>query len=101
MTTTNSQAESKKLCKSILNDKIAACITIIPNATSLYFWEGKLVEENELLLVIKTKKNLVPTLIEKIKSIHSYKTPEIISLPIEKGNKDYFDWIDKTVKLQN
>ena len=73
-------------------------MNILDNIASLFWWQGKVEKCKETLLIIKSKKNLLPKIIKKIKTIHSYSCPEIIALPIIGGNKDYLDWISDSVK---
>ena len=97
--TTKNKTEAKKIAKKLLRDKLAACVNIINPIESLYRWQGKVCNDKEALMIIKTRKTLFPKLSKTIKSIHSYKVCEIISLPIVAGVKDYLSWInDSTVK---
>lgn len=91
--TTKDKAEAKKIAQALVEERLAACANIIDNMESLYWWEGKVQNSNEAVLVVKTKEALVPELIEKVKSLHSYKCPCIVSLPILDGNKAFLDWI--------
>jgi periplasmic divalent cation tolerance protein len=91
--TASSLDEAKKISHSLVESKLAACANIIPSITSIYKWQGKICEDQECLLIIKTKKELFPELQEKVKSLHSYTVPEIIALPIIDGSKSYLDWI--------
>lgn len=84
---------ANKLAKELVLGKLAACVNIVPQVTSYYRWEGKLEKSAELLLVIKTRSGLIPNLIRFVKENHSDKTPEIISLPIMEGEKQYLNWI--------
>jgi periplasmic divalent cation tolerance protein len=65
---------------------------------SIYWWEGRVQDDNEAILIAKTKESLVVELIEKVKSMHSYKCPCIVSLPILSGNKQFLKWIEKETK---
>ncbi|MBF0385486.1 MAG: divalent-cation tolerance protein CutA [Candidatus Omnitrophica bacterium] len=96
--TASSKEEAKKIAESLLADKLIACANIIEKVTSIYLWEGKIENSEEVLMVIKTKEELFDKVAAKVKSLHSYSVPEIISLPIEKGNKDYLSWIEECVK---
>ncbi len=89
--------EGKKIAKILVENKIAACVNITQNICSIYQWKGKIEEDNELLLLIKTTENNSNQLIQKIKELHSYDTPEIIGLKIEKGSEKYLKWINEIV----
>ncbi|XP_063707275.1 protein CutA homolog isoform X2 [Culicoides brevitarsis] len=88
---------AKKLSHEIITKQLAACVNIVPQITSVYAWEGKINEDAEVMLVIKTKKSRVDDLSEFIRANHPYSVAEVISMPIENGNPPYLDWIGKTV----
>lgn len=90
---------SKKIIDVLLKKKLVACVNEIKNIVSVYWWENKICNDKESLLIIKTQKILVSKLIQEIKKIHPYKTPEIIVLPVVKGNKDYLQWVKNTTSL--
>lgn len=97
-TTTGKIEEAKKIAKTLLREKLAACVNIIRPIDSYYVWENKLVEDKEILLIIKTKTALFNKLKHRIISLHSYKVPEIILTPIKKGLKSYLDWIEENTQ---
>ena len=89
--------EAKTIGKELVSSRLAACANIIDNINSIYWWEGEIQDDREVILIAKTKKSLVPELIEKVKSMHSYDCPCIVSLPILDGNNPFLDWvIDET-----
>ena len=89
--------EAQQISRTLLERKKAACINIIPEVNSRFWWEGKLDAEKESLLIVKTKASLLPEIIDLVKGVHSNVVPEIIALPIIGGNQDYLDWINKEV----
>ena len=97
ITTTDSKEKAEKLASQIVNSKLGACVQITP-ITSFYFWEGKVNNDCEYKLEIKTKPAYYNKLEEFILSNHSYQTPEIIQIPINKGNIGYLRWIDSVLK---
>lgn len=95
---TCSQKEAKTIAQAVVGKKLAACVNILPNITSIYTWKGKIEEDQESLLIMKTRKDLFSQLSRQIKSIHSYDVPEIIFLPILEGNQAYLNWIEEATK---
>ena len=91
--TAGSLDEAKTIGKELVSSRLAACANIIDNINSVYWWEGEIQDDREVIVVAKTKASLVPELIDKVKSIHSYECPCIVSLPIIEGNWAFLDWI--------
>lgn len=91
--TVPSPEEGEKIAKALVEKRLVACVNIVSGLSSIYHWQGKICDEKELLLVAKTRDSLFERLEHEVKSIHSYKVPEIIALPIVKGSKEYLDWI--------
>lgn len=87
------KAEAKKIGKVLLQEKLTACVNILDNMNSMYWWKGKLVEDKETVLIAKTTKRLFPALSRKVKSIHSYEVPCILQIPVTGGNKEYVNWL--------
>ncbi|MFC1568841.1 divalent-cation tolerance protein CutA [bacterium] len=92
--TTASEHEARLISESLVKEKLAACVNRLPGIQSMYIWEGKLCDDQEWLLIMKSKKSVLDQVISKIKSIHSYDTPEIIALPIMGGSEDYLNWLE-------
>ncbi len=92
LVTSPSEGEAEKLAARLVEEKLAACVNILPTS-SLFRWEGKLSTENESLLIIKTRHSLFHNLEKRVKELHSYQVPEIIALPVVAGSKDYLDWV--------
>jgi len=93
MTTVPSEADADKLANILVTAKAAACVQIMP-IKSRYFWDGKVANDAEYLLLIKTRADLYAPAAELIKQNHSYEVPEIISVPVVGGSSSYLDWID-------
>jgi len=96
--TTDSADEARQISQVLLEQKKAACVNIISNVDSLFWWEGKVDSARENLLIVKTKASLLSEVISLVKKVHSYDVPEIIALPIIGGNQDYLDWIGESVE---
>ena len=75
-----------------MTEKLATCVNILP-VKSLYRWQGNIEEETEAVMFVKTRDELAEEVIRKVKELHSYEVPCIVSFPIEKGNPDYLEWI--------
>jgi periplasmic divalent cation tolerance protein len=101
ITTVSTDEVARKLSRSLIEAHLAACVNIIPNIRSIYEWESQIHEDNELILFIKTRREIVPQLIEFVKKNHPYQVPELIELPINSGNTDYLKWIDTIVKQKS
>jgi len=91
--TAKNREEAGKIGKILVAERLVACVNIIDGMESIYWWENKIQEERETVLIAKTSKTRVPAVIEKVKSVHSYQVPCIIELPILSGNPDYLRWI--------
>lgn len=85
--------ESDKIAQVLLKKKLCACVNIVRVLDSFFWWQDKIDSGKESLLVIKTKRVLLPALIKAVREAHRYSVPEIIALPIVFGNKDYLKWI--------
>jgi periplasmic divalent cation tolerance protein len=91
--TTGSLEEARDIGQIIVSERLAAGVNIIDNVHSMYWWAGKLQNEREVIVIAKTKDRLVPELTARVKSIHSYECPCIVSLPIKAGNRPFLDWV--------
>ena len=89
--------EATEIAKILVENRLAACVNIIKNILSIYRWKGNIERENEMLMIIKTTENNCDSLIEQVRKTHSYSNPECIGFKIEKGSKDYMEWISKIV----
>jgi len=98
--TASSDSEAKHITKNLLSQRLAACVNLLP-VTSMYEWEGKMEESSEILMMIKTKSSLVPALTAAVQQLHSYGVPEVISVPVEQGSRQYLDWVRASCKKEN
>jgi periplasmic divalent cation tolerance protein len=97
LVTAGSLRESRKIGRKLIESRLAACVNITAQVESIYRWQGKISNGREYLLIIKTTRNLFDELKSTVARIHSYTTPEIISLPIIDGWTDYLQWIESSV----
>ena len=97
-TTWPSIVEAERAGRAIVERRLAACVNILPGMVSHYWWQGKIEQGKELLLLIKTTRERLRELEQCVLANHPYDTPEFIVLPIEAGNKRYLAWISDSVK---
>ncbi|HEX79324.1 MAG TPA: divalent-cation tolerance protein CutA [Dehalococcoidia bacterium] len=96
--TTGADEEAQLISRVLLEQKKAACINIVPEVSSLFWWKGKIDSTHESLLVVKTKASLIGEIVQLVKEVHSRDVPEIIALPIVGGSRDYLDWVGKELE---
>ena len=97
--TTKNISEAKRIGHELLNAHLIACANIVKEIQSFYWWQNKINNDQESLLIVKTQKRLFHKIVKKVKIIHSYSVPEIIAIPIFLGEKNYLKWIDDSVKM--
>ena len=95
LSTAGSAEEAERLARGLIEAHLAACVNIVPGIRSIYRWLGAVQDESEFLLVIKTRRPLLPKVQQTIASLHSYSVPESIALPIVDGATAYLDWLDR------
>ena len=93
--TTEAGEEARLISRVLLEQRLAACVNIIPGVNSLFWWRDKIEAADESLLLVKTKASLVADIVQTVREVHSSDVPEIIALPVAGGNRDYLDWLDK------
>lgn len=91
--TAGSRDEAKKIGRALVEARLAACANVIDGMESVYWWQGKLTEDREAVLIVKTRADLVAAVTARVKALHSYTVPCVVALPILDGNPDYLDWI--------
>jgi periplasmic divalent cation tolerance protein len=96
--TAGNKVEARTLGRALVESKLAACVNIIDNMNSMYVWQGEIQDDKEVILIAKTTEAKVPELLEKVKALHSYDCPCILSIPVSGGNKEFMDWIANEVK---
>ncbi|SFN03571.1 divalent cation tolerance protein [Izhakiella capsodis] len=96
--TTPDDASARTLADSVLSAKLAACVTVLPGATSLYIWQGKLAEASEVQLLLKSDSDHLQALFALIKKQHPYDTPELLAIPVLHGESDYLSWLTASLR---
>jgi periplasmic divalent cation tolerance protein len=98
LVTCGSEEEALKIANALVESRLAACVNLVAPIRSIYRWEERIWDEKEWLLIIKTQKDRFEDLEKKVKSLHSYSVPEIVSLPIVEGSSSYLNWISENTK---
>jgi len=93
LTSLNGQEEALRLGQTMVEEKLAACATILPGAQSIYRWQGQIESVHETILLLKTAPDQIAALEARLHELHGYQTPEFIVLPVESGSKGYLDWL--------
>jgi len=97
LVTASSQEEANEIATDLVGAMLAACVNVIPGVTSVYRWEGKLQHSQEWLLVIKSRRDVLDALVQRVQAVHSYDLPEIIALPLTGGSDAYLRWLDQEI----
>ena len=95
--TTATPEEARSLAETLVQERLAACCTVIEGARSIYRWESEVKQEQETLMMIKTMSNVYSDLEKRVRELHSYDTPEIIAVDIKAGSRDYLVWLQGEV----
>ena len=96
--TASSAEEAGRIARAAVDERLAACANVIGPVASRYWWHGRVEEASEVLLIFKTRGDLLESLTARIRSLHSYTVPEVIGLPITGGNPEYLAWIDEATQ---
>lgn len=92
--TAPSREEALSIGRALVEARLAACVNVLDGASSVYWWEGKIEEASEAVLIAKTRHNLVSRLVAKVKELHSYDMPAISALPVLKGHGEFLNWVE-------
>jgi len=90
--------DAEEMARALVENRLAACVNVIPEVRSFYWWEGRLCDDPESLLVVKTTEARFQDLVSFVKANHPYTVPEIIALPVSEGNPDYLRWVEESTR---
>ncbi|MBW2442813.1 MAG: divalent-cation tolerance protein CutA [Deltaproteobacteria bacterium] len=96
--TAGSKEEARKIGKELVMARLAACVNILDHMNSFYWWDGEIQDDTEVVMIAKTTAARLPDLVEKVKSLHSYDCPCVVSLPVAGGHQPFLDWVAGEVK---
>ena len=93
--TTKDREQAVAIGRTLVQERLAACVNVVDGASSIYEWNGQLCEEREAVLLAKTRHELVETVIQRVKQLHTYDCPCIVSWDIAQGSASYVKWVDE------
>ncbi len=97
LVTAPTHEEAKSIGRCLIEKGLAACVNLVSGIQSLFVWEGKFCQENEVLLIVKSIREKAAEIVSVVKKRHSCDVPEIIVLPIVEGSKDYLNWLQESI----
>ena len=98
LSTCGSEEEAEKVARALVEQRLAACVNVLPRIRSYYHWKGAIESADEFLLVIKSTRELMPALQAALEKEHSYEVPELIALPVVDGSPNYLSWLDASLE---
>lgn len=96
--TASSMDEGKRIARTLVEEGLVACANILPGVRSIYRWKGKVCDDEEVFIMMKSRKDLFDRIRNRVKELHSYEVPEIIAFPVTMGSPDYLEWMDEVLK---
>ena len=92
--------EAEEIARNLVDKKLAACVNVLPGLTSWYWWENKLTQDQEVLLIIKSSRGVFGELEKEVLRLHSYAVPEVVAVPVVEGSVNYLNWIEQSLKRE-
>jgi periplasmic divalent cation tolerance protein len=90
-----SREEAKRIARGLVEERLAACVNVLDGVSSIYHWQGKVEESDEVMLVVKSRRDLLGRLQERLANMHSYEVPEAVAIPVVDGLPAYLEWLDR------
>ncbi len=97
LSTVGSEEDAARIARSLVEQRLAACVSVVPGVTSFYRWKGEIARDAEWLMVMKTTTAGFERLRKTLVELHPYDVPEVVALPVERGHAPYLDWVDASV----
>jgi len=94
LSTVESAQTAEKIASTVVEERLAACVNVLPGVSSYFRWKGEIQREQEFMLILKTSTDRLQELIERIRDLHPYEVPEIVSLSVEEGHRPFLDWVE-------
>ena len=98
LTTCDSAEQARRIARRLVEQRVAACVSVVPGLRSLYRWQGEITEEREQLLLIKSRRELFEALRAELEKIHPYEVPEVLALPVVEGAEAYLNWMEEQLR---
>ena len=95
---TTPPGKGEEIARLLVEERLAACVNVVKGIKSFYWWEGKVNVDEEELLIVKTRGEVIDKLVRRVKEVHPYTVPEVIALNVSEGNEDYIKWVFEEVK---
>ncbi|GAA5215476.1 divalent-cation tolerance protein CutA [Corallincola platygyrae] len=100
LSTSPDEAIAKRLAQTLVEEQLAACVSMIPQITSVYMWQGEIESDTEVQLLIKSDRVRLPALESRLMSLHPYEVPEFLVLDVDSGSEDYLAWLGQSLKRE-
>ncbi len=90
---------AERLARALVEERLAACVNRVPGLRSVYRWQGEVVEDEEVLLLVKTSEDRLDALLARVPELHPYEVPEVVAVPIERGHPPYLAWLEASTRI--
>ncbi|MCS7131959.1 MAG: divalent-cation tolerance protein CutA [Hadesarchaea archaeon] len=97
-TTARDREEAENIARRVVEERLAACVNVVPNVASTYLWKGRVERGEEVLLLMKTSEKKLENLFKRVAELHSYEVPELLALPIGRGSASYMRWMEESLR---